>query len=363
LIRVVIVAGQLGLGGAEQQLFFLLNGLPRDEFEPMVVSFGNGGSDHWRGPIEGLGIPVHSWGRKSRAARVAALTGLVVRSGTHIVHAWELFTGPYAAVSGAMGRARAVGSLRQTFPWQDIGRWTRRLGRFGLDMCVVNSAREARSLRGTELEGVRCEVVRNGVLCQEVLSEAERARRRASLELPPDSVVLMTAGRLDGNKNPLLLVEAFGRIRPEFPRAELVFLGDGPLRGELARRAGALGIPDAVRLPGSIPGAAELLAAADVVALTSFSEGMPNVLMEASAAGVPVVGTDVGGVREVVADGVSGFVVDPDDADALADRLRVLFRDEGLRTSMGRAGRDRMAADFSVGRMVDGFAGLYREVA
>jgi glycosyltransferase involved in cell wall biosynthesis len=363
MIRVVVVAGQLGLGGAEQQLFFMLRDLPRDEFEPLVVSFGREGEEHWRCPIESLGIPVYEWGRKSRPSRTVSLVDLVARRRAHVVHAWDFFTGPYAAAAAALGRARALGSLRQTFPRDDTRLLIRRMGRAGLEMFVANSDRVARSLGGTELEGLRCEVVQNGVEWQEKLSAKEGVRRRARLGLSPDDVVLMAAGRLDANKNPLLLVEAFGRLKGEFPNGMLAFLGDGPLRSEIRERAEALGVTRSVLVPGSVPGAARLMAAADVVALTSWTEGMPNVLMEASAAGVPVVATDVGGVREVVEDGRTGFVVSPGNVEALTDRLRVLFREGALRASMGLAGRAKMRANFSVGRMVNGFIGLYREVA
>jgi glycosyltransferase involved in cell wall biosynthesis len=363
MIRLIIVAGQLGLGGAEQQLYFMLRGLPRGEFEPHVVSFGKDGAEHWRSPIESLGIAVYEWGQKSRASRMASLVWLLARRRAHIVHAWDFFTGPYAATAAAICRAHALGSLRQTFPRDDTKMLIRRMGRVGLEMFVANSSRVAGSLRGTELEGLRCEVVQNGVQSAEELSAEEAARIRARLGLSPDDLILMAAGRLDANKNPLLLVNAFAQLKREFPLGKLAFLGDGPLHAEIRKRAETFGVGRSVLVPGSIPGAAELLAAADVVALTSWTEGMPNVLMEASAAGVPVVATDVGGVREVVEDGRTGFVIDPGDVAALTDRLRVLFREGVLRESLGQAGRAKMRANFSVDRMVSGFTGLYREVA
>jgi len=363
MIRLMIVAGQLGLGGAEQQLFLLLRELPRDEFEPLVVSFGCEEAEHWQGPIEGLGTPVLAWGRMARPSRLAALVGLAARRRVDVVHAWDFFTGPYVAAAGLSARVPALGSLRQAIPDDFRSLAMRWLGRTGLELLVVNSRRVARSIQGTPLEGLRCEVVQNGVEGIEELSREERARRRARLDLGPGDVVVMAVGRLDENKNPLLLVEAFGRIRGGFPFGMLVFLGDGPLRGDVVRRAEALGMSESVLTPGFVPGAASLMAAADVVVLTSWTEGLPNVVMEASAAGVPVVATDAGGVREVVEDGLSGFVVEPGDVEALAGRLETLLRDGALRASMGRSGRSKMRESFSVGRMVRRFAQIYRDVA
>ncbi len=363
MIRLLIVAGQLGLGGAEQQLFLMLREVPRAVFEPFVVSFGRDEAEHWRRPIESLGIQLYRWGEMTRSSRIAALISLVAKQRIDVVHAWDFFTGPYASVAGLSARVPALGSLRQSIPADFRSLAMRWIGRTGLEMLVANSRRAAASIKGTEMEGLRCEVVHNGVQWPEQLSKEERARRRARLGLLPNDVVLMAVGRLDENKNPILLLEAFGRIHGALPMSVLVFLGDGPLRGDIARRAEALGVSGSVHLPGFVSGAAVLMAGADVVALTSWSEGLPNVVMEASAAGVPVVATDAGGVREVVEDGVTGFVIEPGDVDALAERLAVLLRNEGLRDSMGRSGGTKMREHFSVGKMVGRFVEIYRELA
>jgi glycosyltransferase involved in cell wall biosynthesis len=112
------------------------------------------------------------------------------------------------------------------------------------------------------------------------------------------------------------------------------------------------GVEDRFTLLGEREEAWTLLAGFDLFVLTSRSEGSPNTLMEAMAAGLPCVCTDVGGCPELVAHGVTGYLVAPGDAQALADRIVELAGDEALRSSMGRAGRERIAGGYSVERLV-----------
>jgi colanic acid/amylovoran biosynthesis glycosyltransferase len=125
-----------------------------------------------------------------------------------------------------------------------------------------------------------------------------------------------------------------------------------------------LALDGRVRLRGNVPSedVRDALRRADVLLHPSLSEGIPTVILEAMACGVPVVATDCGGVREAVRDGIDGFVVPPRDADALANALLTLWTEPGLRASMGAAARERVRSSFPLARQLDQYAGLYRSV-
>src|SRR4029077_3934379 len=149
-----------------------------------------------------------------------------------------------------------------------------------------------------------------------------------------------------------VLLEALARLREAHPDVELALAGDGPDRAQLEAEAHRLGIADRVRFLGyqSSDHVRSLLQETDVFVLPSFAEGVPVVLMEAMASGVPLVSTRVAGVSELVEDGVAGFVVPPGDVGALADAIDALLADPSLRQRFGAARRRTVAREFDVGR-------------
>jgi glycosyltransferase involved in cell wall biosynthesis len=145
---------------------------------------------------------------------------------------------------------------------------------------------------------------------------------------------LLTVSRLDPEKNPLLLLDVIAGLRREDPRWRLTIAGDGPLRDELIGRAAELGLQDVVTLVGEVtngPALWELYRSADVFLHVSRTEGLPQVLVEAQAAGVPVVATAVGGVPEAIRHGRTGLLIGPGDAAAAIDAVRRLTTDRSLR--------------------------------
>jgi glycosyltransferase involved in cell wall biosynthesis len=161
------------------------------------------------------------------------------------------------------------------------------------------------------------------------------------------SDVVLAAGRLSPEKGFSVLIDAACTICEALPTAGVVIFGDGPLRSSLEARVAELGLTGRVILPGFRSDLDSLIGAADVVVLPSFTEGLPNVALEASAAGVPVVATAVGGIPEVVSDGETGTLVAAGQPAALAAAVIDLLCDPALRSSFGNAARQRMRDLFS----------------
>jgi glycosyltransferase involved in cell wall biosynthesis len=178
---------------------------------------------------------------------------------------------------------------------------------------------------------------------------------RARLDGDPPQVV--TVGRLAAPKDPLTLVHALARIDATPFRALVV--GDGPDRASVEAEVRALGLQAVVELAGIRGDVAGLLASGDVFVLSSRSEGAPMSILEAMAAGLPVVATDVGGVGELVAHGVTGLLAPPGDPDALAAALERLLADPALRRTLGAAGRERARERFDLRAARQAHVALY----
>jgi glycosyltransferase involved in cell wall biosynthesis len=181
---------------------------------------------------------------------------------------------------------------------------------------------------------------------------------RKSLRLAPDVPLVGIVGRLVPIKDVPTMLHAMHEV----PQAHLAVIGDGELRPELEAAAQAAGLADRVHFTGWAPDVAAALSDLDVVALSSRNEGTPVALIEAIAAGRPVVATDVGGVRAVVRDGETGFLVPPNDAVALGAAVRRLLEDPDLRRRMGAAGRAAVIERFGQDRLVREVGDLYREL-
>jgi glycosyltransferase involved in cell wall biosynthesis len=191
--------------------------------------------------------------------------------------------------------------------------------------------------------------------------DAERLRVRRELAIAPAARVVTLVARLA----PIKRVDRFLAVAEQLadlPGVRFVVVGDGELRDELRASSAARRLADRVVWAGlrhDMPG---VCFASDVVVLTSDNEGTPVSLIEAQAAGVPVVSTRVGGVESVVLDGVSGSVVDRDDVAGFAGRVRALLEDRELAAVQGSAGRSHVLSRFGLDRLVDDVDGLYREL-
>lgn len=162
--------------------------------------------------------------------------------------------------------------------------------------------------------------------------------------------VIVTAGRIDENKNQAMLIHAFAKIAEEYPMFRLVIYGEGELRPKLMALAEEKGLADRILFPGSVDDVADRISRARIFALTSDTEGMPNAVIEAMALGVPVVSTDCpcGGPAELIEDGTNGLLVPVGDAYALADAFRKILENKDFEKKLGENARkiaERLAPD------------------
>jgi glycosyltransferase involved in cell wall biosynthesis len=196
---------------------------------------------------------------------------------------------------------------------------------------------------------------------EERWSAGEIAAARYKLGIPLDAYTVGFIGRFSADKNPLLFVQMAAAVAAADPKIHFLLMGDGPLRSLAEQRGEALGLNAQLNFVGFQPDAKKLVQAADVLAVTSQSEGSPLVSLEAMAAARPVVATNVGDIALQVADGKTGFVVRPGDARMLADAVLAL-RDLDTRVRMGAAGLARVRCRFHIQHTLDRTFAVYREV-
>lgn len=176
---------------------------------------------------------------------------------------------------------------------------------------------------------------------------------------PPGSMIIGTVGRLHPVKDQARLLHALHGLRVRVPQAVLAIIGDGALRAELERQTGELGLGEAVRFLGDRSDVPRLLSGMYAFALPSRSEGYSVALLEACAAALPIVATDVGGNADIVRDGINGRLVAPGDTMALSSALQELCADAERAERMGRAGHEWVSVEGSFERMAMRYQGIY----
>lgn len=355
-IRVLFVIRQLDYGGAERQLVELATRLPRELFDVRVCCLCPPGP--LAGELEQNGIRVMSTYKKPGALSTCswALLSIVREFRPAVLHSY-LFSANWRSLP--VGRLAGVPLVVTSVRNVDIhARRILTLGEklfAGLNDRVIANA-EAVKEYVADQHGIprdRITVVHNGVA-------EDRVRPQRELGVRPSSghVVGMIAS-LSPKKRHETFLQAARIVRETHPDVRFLMVGDGPLREALESRARELGISDAVNFAGSTHDVAGVLASMDVSVLTSTKEGCSNVIIESMAAAVPVVVTDAGGNRELVVDGVTGFIVPIDDSEAVAERIERLLSDPDLRRTMGGNGADRVRERFTVERMVADTADFY----
>ena len=212
-------------------------------------------------------------------------------------------------------------------------------------------------------EGVRPEqaiYIPNGVEVkpQDCLLAARRIR--SDLGIAPATNVIGTVGRLHLQKGHRYLLSAFAQVLTEVPDAALLIVGDGPLRGELEAEAGRLGIVRQVYFLGERGDVPDLLCCMDVYVQASLYEGMPNAVMEAMAAGKPVIATEVDGTQELIEDGETGWLVEASDMRTMAERIVYALKNVTEARSVGAAAAQRICRDFSLDNMINAYDQLYQ---
>jgi glycosyltransferase involved in cell wall biosynthesis len=211
------------------------------------------------------------------------------------------------------------------------------------------------------LPAQRFQVIRNAIdfSMARRSTPAEREAFRSRYDIPIDAPLIGGAFRLFPEKQPLLWVDAAVHIARHCPSAQFVIFGEGNLRVEIEARAVQLGIADRFRLPGLIDDAASAISAMDLFLLTSYSEGLPNAVLEAQWLGIPVVATEAGGIREAIDSERTGWIVDRPAADAIAEIVIRILNRADLRAACATLGPAFVRRKFSMERMISATLNVY----
>ncbi len=265
----------------------------------------------------------------------------------------------YGAPAARLCGAVAIHTKHGMNPDRARRLWLRRLSARWLHAYVaVSPALATVALKNRECDSSSLHVVSNGVdVARFVPDRLARRAVRAELGIPQEAWVVGTVGRLAPEKNQAMIVDSMASLLGE--RRHLVIVGDGPERDALRARIDAIGLGRYVHMTGARSDVQRLFAAFDAFTLSSLTEGLPLVMLEAMATGLPVVSTAVGGIPDLVEHGLTGLLVDVGDRPGLTRHFARLSMDELLSRRMGEAGRQHVLRSYSVDRTAKEYGALY----
>lgn len=360
--KLLVVSDEMEVGGSQRQITYLLGGLDRRQWQAELVFFRK--ESFLVRDLRAQGIVVHHIPKRGRLDLrfVLAYAALLRRQRYDLVHAFSLTAELWTIVSGWLARPRPplVASIRGLYLDESERFW--RIKRFILSRsaAVIANAR-AGAIAAAQRAGVplaRIDVVPNGMLPPDPLPAGQREALRHAIGAPADRPFALFVGRLVKEKNLACLMRALARL-PADERPWVALAGNGPLRGDIDAMREAAGLDADVRFLGERKDTAALMQSADFLVLPSSYEGMSNVLMEAMAAGCPVIASDVGGNPELVEDDVTGLLFPSDDAEALARCLRSLGKDAALRQRLSRQAAQVARQRYSVEQLVRSTTSVY----
>jgi len=375
-IRVAHVITRMIVGGAQETVLLAAALADRARFDPIIVTgpqTGAEGSLHAevrRRGVELVIVPelVREVSPVNDLRAVPALTRLFRSRGIDVVHTNSSKAGIVGRVAARRAGVPNVVHTVHGWPFHDRQRavvsaaWTaleRRTASLARHLVVVSETDRAKGLAAGIGRPEQYVTVRSGLELEAYdVDAATRRRVRAELGLPDTAVVVGAINRLSPQKDPITLVRALAPVLRARPDARLLLVGDGPLRGDVEEAVRTSGVPDQVVLPGLRTDVPALLGAMDAFVLASQWEGLPRTLIQAMAAGLPVVATDADGIRDVVVDGTTGLLVPRGDAGALGRAVAALLDDSAGAAERAAAAAARLP-EFDARVMVRRLEALY----
>jgi sugar transferase (PEP-CTERM/EpsH1 system associated) len=363
---VVHLIYRLDFGGLEKMMVERINRMPADAYRHAVVCLT--GYTDFANKITRPGVELYALGKKSGLSLGThlALWKLLRQLKPAVLHSYNLSAIEYAPVALLAGVPVRVNGAHGRDAADPQGRnpkhnFLRRIMVPFYDCCYANSADMLewnRTVIGVPAHKSR--LLMNGI-------DTDKFRpagaTRSDAFFAPGCIVIGTVGRIQDVKDHATLVDAFIALLDRMPqqreRLRLAIVGDGPLLESVRAKVDAAGIAGQVWLPGSRSDIADILRGLDIFAMSSIAEGTPGSALEAMATSLPVVGTRVGGIPEVIADGVTGLLVPASDPAAMAAALERYARSPALVAEHGAAGRERVQRHYNMNAMVAGYQSLY----
>lgn len=355
-MKVVHINTAFSWGGGEAQTYYLVKELENRGIENTLIAQPNSPLAAKAKEEKIKLIEIFMRGEWDIAA-VLKLKKFLKRIKPDVLHLHTSHAHTLGLLAGRLAKVeKIISTRRMDFPTSGF---FSRLKYTKVDKIVAISEVVKEILIRSGIEKEKITVIYSTINCEDF---SGKSNLREGLGLPQDTPILGTVGSLVNIKGHKYLFEAMVKIKEEFPQVRLLVVGEGPLEEKLKKLAEKLGLESVIIFTGFRKDIPEILGILDVFVLASLKEGLGVSLLEAASYGLPIVATNVGGIPEVVKDGITGFLVPPKDSKTLAEKIIYLLAHPEEAQKMGENGKEWIRKNFSVEKMVNKYATLYESL-
>ncbi|MDP1853766.1 MAG: GT4 family glycosyltransferase PelF [Candidatus Omnitrophota bacterium] len=364
-INILYVIWSLGLGGAEQVVINLAKNLDKQKFNPIVCCLNDKGV--FAEELEKEGIEVIPLAKKHKfdISVIKSLINIIKQYKIDIVHTHLWGANFWGRIAAKLSGVKVIIATEHNIDvWKtSLHLFLDKLLSFITDKIIVVSNKVGEFYaQKAHIAKNKIRVIYNGIDIGRFNRDINSGQKRESLGISNDEKVIAIIGRLVPQKGHRYFLRALKKLTACGLNVKGLIIGSGELEAELKEYSASLGLNGKVLFMGLRKDVDTILPIVDILALPSLREGMPIAALEAMACGIPVVATDVGGNREVITDGVTGYIVPPEDDALLAEKIKILIEDRALANSFADAGRKRIRESFSNSQMLKASEGLYTEL-
>jgi sugar transferase (PEP-CTERM/EpsH1 system associated) len=364
-IRILHVLPSLEIGGMENAMITLINGMDTDRFENQIFCFdfkNYENSIQHRLQDENIPIYIFEKGDGIDYWLPIKISRILKKQNIDIVHTRNFAALLYGSTAAKLAGVRGViADIRGRIP-EDEGQKCKRLSFLVSRFVGVSEDIKKMLANDFKIKEAKIKTIYNGVHLSHQTQDLDLASLRARLGLAPDDFVIGTIGRMEPVKDYAALIRMSAPLLVKYRTVKLMFVGDGSQRAELEKLARDLGLSTKIIFTGYQKDISNYLQLINVFALTSISEGISNVLLEAMASAIPVIATEVGGNPEIVINNQTGFLIPRTNLNQLTEKIDLLINNPELVNNFGKNGRKRVEEMFTIEKMVSEYQSLYQAI-
>ncbi|OFW86824.1 MAG: hypothetical protein A2794_00155 [Alphaproteobacteria bacterium RIFCSPHIGHO2_01_FULL_40_8] len=357
-MRILHLISSNGFYGAENVVLSILSALKKNGMQPFLICLKSSGKIEPEISLQAKQQDIHSevisCNGKFDTRAIAGIKAFIRENNIDIVHSHNYKSNLYGLLASRQAGVPIISTLHG---------WTGENNKIKfyefIDKHVVKKMDHLVSV--SPKINAKATLIPNGVDVNKFDPINVKRDLRKEFDLG-NSFVIGTAGRLSREKGQIGLIKAFEKIKEQIPAAKLLIAGEGPLQKDLERYAGKKSLAGSVVFAGKVKDMPSLYKTMDIFVLSSITEGIPIVLLEAMAMQLPVISTDVGGTSYVIDPGKDGILIPPKDVNMLAENLVLLFKSKSLRSDLGQQARKKILDRFSLDSLYRSYLKIYEDI-